>query len=77
MLFLENWQAFDLSKNWTLLESFMEEYNINHDVLEFATDYYGLTDWVEAILDYYDLDLSERLRDNWEEYEEEEEEEEN
>lgn len=54
----------------------MEEYNINHDVLEFATDYYGLTDWVEAILDYYDLDLSERLRDNWEEYEEEEEEEE-
>lgn len=55
----------------------MEEYNINHDVLEFATDYYGLTDWVEAILDYYDLDLSERLRDNWGEYEEEEEEEEN
>ena len=29
--------------------------NVSEDVLQFATDYYWVENWIEAIIDYYDL----------------------
>lgn len=56
--------------NWQLVEDFMWWAGVSGEVLQFATDYYWVSDWVEAIIDYYDLadDFEEYLKDNREDY---------
>ena len=53
--------------NWQLVEDFMWWAGVSGEVLQFATDYYWVSDWVEAIVDYYDLadDFEEYLKENW------------
>lgn len=48
---------FDCVKNYDLIEEcLLNQCNVNWEVLAFATDYYGVTSWIEAIIDYYDLE---------------------
>ncbi|MBO7713856.1 MAG: hypothetical protein J6S85_09830 [Methanobrevibacter sp.] len=42
-------------KNYDLIEEFIIESGISSDVLQFATDYMGLSDGMDAVIDYYDL----------------------
>ena len=53
--------------NWQLVEDFMWWAGVSGEVLQFATDYYWVSDWVEAIIDYYNLadDFEEYLKENW------------
>ena len=47
--------AIDYHKHYDLIEEFIVESGISAEVLQFATDYMGLTDGMEAVIDYYDL----------------------
>lgn len=53
--------------NRQLVEDFMDWTGVSGEVLQFATDYYWVSDWLEAILDYYDLadDFEEFVEENW------------
>lgn len=65
-------QYFDPLKgdNRSLVENFMFDCGVSLDTLQFATDYYWVSEWIEAILDYYDLedDFEEYMKDNRDEY---------
>jgi len=52
--------------NRSLVENFIFDSGVSLEVLQFATDYYWVSDWLEAVLDYYDLedDFEEYLKDN-------------
>ena len=58
--------------NRSLVENFIFDSGVSLEVLQFATDYYWVSDWLEAVIDYYDLedDFEEYLKDNRDWYEE-------
>lgn len=53
----------DYHKHYDLIEWFIVDSGISAELLQFATDYMGLSDGMEAVIDYYDLsdDLEEFL----------------
>lgn len=53
--------------NRSLVENFIFDSGVSLEVLQFATDYYWVSDWLEAVIDYYDLedDFEEYLKENW------------
>lgn len=59
-------QYFDPLKERDLIEDCILWLNVNWEVLEFATDYYWVEDWLNAIIDYYDLqdDFEEYMKEN-------------
>lgn len=68
---LSNWQYFDCNKNRDLVESFLEDsWTVSLDTLQFVTDYWWIDNWVNAIIDYYDLDedFEDYLKDNRDDY---------
>ena len=63
-------QYFDPLKNYDLVEEFMWWAGVSGEVLQFATDMYWVEDWINDILDYYDLeeDFEEYMKDNRDDY---------
>ena len=63
-------QYFDPLKHYDLVEDFMWWAGVSGEVLQFATDMYWIEDWINDILNYYDLeeDFEEYMKDNREDY---------
>ena len=63
-------QYFDPLKHYDLVEEFMWLAGVSGEVLQFATDMYWIEDWINDILNYYDLeeDFEEYMKDNREDY---------
>lgn len=64
-------QYFDPHKARDLVEDcLVNGCNVSEDVLQFATDYYWTENWIEAIIDYYDLqdEFEDYMKDNRDEY---------
>lgn len=63
-------QYFDPLKHYDLVEDFMWWAGVSGEVLQFATDMYWVEDWINDILNYYDLeeDFEEYMKDNREDY---------
>lgn len=63
-------QYFDPLKHYDLVEDFMWWAGVSGEVLQFATDMYWIEEWINDILNYYDLeeDFEEYMKDNREDY---------
>lgn len=63
-------QYFDPLKHYDLVEDFMWWAGVSGEVLQFATDMYWVEDWINDILNYYDLedDFEEYMKDNRDDY---------
>lgn len=63
-------QYFDPLKHYDLVEDFMWWAGVSGEVLQFATDMYWIEDWINDILNYYDLeeDFEEYMKGNRDAY---------